>query len=166
VPLKWLAPAAQLVSSMDRQRALHAGASHQTSCALRRLDLPQGHDQSIQPRAKGPDKGLQAKNEAGINRILTCSAEMNLRRIGLSNLLAQQFHKRRRDDPVLCSPLSKRCNLWRKFGARFADPRRGLSRDHAKSRLRAGQRLLEGEHRANVRFDRKRAGDLFIAQKR
>jgi hypothetical protein len=44
VPVERFAPAANLVSRVDRQGALHTGASHQLSCSLVRLDRPQERD--------------------------------------------------------------------------------------------------------------------------
>src|SRR3984957_4072591 len=41
MPVERFAPPANLVSRVDRQSALHAGASHQRSCSLLRLDRPQ-----------------------------------------------------------------------------------------------------------------------------
>ena len=82
---------------------------------------------------------------------------MDVRGVRLNYLFAQQFNKRRRDDPVLRDPFGKFCYLGGKCVARFSDPRRGLRGDHTEDRLCAGQRLLEGENRANVGFGRKRA---------
>src|SRR5580704_689792 len=63
VPVERFAPAANLVSRVDRQSPLHSGASHQSSCSLLRLDRPQERNYRVEPRRKGPDKGLQSQNE-------------------------------------------------------------------------------------------------------
>ena len=130
------------------------------NCASSRVER---RDHRIQPRGEDRESRLQPQHQRGVDHVLAGRAEMHPRGVRLADRGAELPHELRHHHPVAGGGGRERCDVGAEAGERRGDGRGGVGRDHARARLRLGERGLEGEHRGELGLRADQRRDLGVA---